>query len=209
MDFEQFNDSSVQERILMVNQAARGKNFFTSLTVFFAIISQIITLVGIICVMTALNVWLLAIALIIIILQATLHYIRLRHDRKYTQDSIEDNRKLSYISQVAKAIPNKKDVVMFNMSSYILQKIELLQKKMLSIDKRRIKEAGFIEMATYTLSVTFQIVAYLLIGLKAFQGGITIGEFTMGIASLINFMSASSFVTTNIITFNDNFFYIR
>lgn len=209
MDYEKFNDSSVQERILMVNQAVRGKNFFTSLTIFFNTISQIITLIGIMCVMTILNIWLLGIALIVIALQAVLHYIRLRHDRKYTQDTIEDNRKVSYVSQLAKNISNKKDIVTFGMSDYILKKVEFFQNAMLAIDKRRIKEGGFIEMATYTLSVAFQILAYLLIGQKAFHGEITIGEFTMGIASLINFMSASSFVTTNIITFNDNFFYIR
>ena len=209
MDYEKFNDSSVQERILMVNQAVRGKNFFTSLTIFFNTISHIITLIGIICVMTILNGWLLGIALIVITLQAVLHYIRLRHDRKYTQDTIEDNRKVSYASQLAKNISNKKDIVTFGMSSYILKKLESFQSSMLAIDKRRIKEGGFIEMATYTLSVAFQILAYLLIGQKAFHGEITIGEFTMGIASLINFMSASSFVTTNIISFNDNFFYIR
>lgn len=209
MDLEKFNDSTVQERIQMVNQAVHGKNFFTSLTIFFNTISQIITLAGIVCVMTILNVWLLAIALILIVLQAVLHYIRLRHDRKYTLDSIEDSRRVSYASQMAKNISNKKDIVTFGMSSYILKKIELFQQAMLALEKRKIREGGFIEMATHSLSVAFQVLAYLLIGEKAFHGEISIGEFTMGIASLINFMSVSSFVTTNIITFNDNFFYIR
>lgn len=209
MDLEKFNDASVQERILMVNQAVRGKNFFTSLTIFFHTISQMITLAGIVCVMTILNIWLLVIALIVIVLQAVLHYIRLRHDRKYTQDSLEDNRRVSYASQLAKDISNKKDIVTFGMSSYILKKVELFQQAMLAVEKRKIREGGLIEMATYSLSVAFQILAYLLIGQKAFYGEISIGEFTMGIASLINFMSASSFVTTNIISFNDNFFYIR
>lgn len=209
MDLEKFNDSTVQERIQMVNQAVHGKNFFTSLTIFFNTISQMITLAGIVCVMTILNVWLLAIALILIVLQAVLHYIRLRHDRKYTLDSIEDSRRVSYASQMAKNISNKKDIVTFGMSSYILKKVELFQQAMLALEKRKIREGGFIEMATHSLSVAFQIFAYLLIGEKAFHGEISIGEFTMGIASLINFMSVSSFVTTNIITFNDNFFYIR
>jgi len=209
MDFEKFNDSSVQERILLVNQAVRGKNFFTSLTIFFNTISQIVTLIGIICVMSILNVWLLAIALIVLALQTLLHYIRLKHDRKYTQEAIEDNRKVSYVSQLAKNIPNKKDIVTFGMSNYIMDKVKFFQQGMLLIEKRRIKESGFIEMATYSLSIAFQVLAYILIGQKAFNGEISIGDFTMGIASLINFMSSSTFVTTNIVTFNDNFFYIK
>lgn len=209
MDFEKFNDSSVQERIQMVNQAVHGKNFFTSLTTFFNIISKFISLVGIVWVMTILNIWLLAIALIVVALQSALHYIRLRHDRKYMQDSIEDSRRVSYVSQLAKNISNKKDIVTFDMGNYILKKVELFQHAMLAIDKKRIKESGLIEMIIYSLSIAFQIMAYLLIGQKAFYGYITIGEFTMGVTSLINFMMASSFVTANIISFNDNFFYIK
>lgn len=209
MDLEKFNDASVQERIQMVNQAVYGKNFFTSLTIFFHIISQIITLAGIVCVMSILNEGLLAIALILIVLQTVLHYIRLRHDRKYTLDSIEDSRRVSYASQMAKNISNKKDIVTFGMAGYILKKIEAFQRAVLTLEKQRIREGGFVEMAMHSLSTAFQIAAYLLLGQKAFHGEITIGEFTMGIASLINFMSVSSFVTTNIVTFNDNFFYIR
>ncbi len=208
-DFEQFNDSSVQDRIMMVNQAVHGNNFFTSLTIVFETISQFITLVGIVCVMTTLNIWLLVIALAVITLQAVLHYIRLRHDRKYIEDSVSDRRKVAYVSQLVKDIRSKKDIIMFGMSDYLLGKIESFQQAMLVLDKRRIKKGGFIEMATYSLSVAFQVSAYFLIGINAFIGKISIGDFTIGITSLINFMSSSSFVTNNIITFNDNLFYIR
>ena len=51
--------------------------------------------------------------------------------------------------------------------------------------------------------------AYILIGVNAFRGAISIGEFTMGIASLTNFMHASSFLAKNILNLNDNMFYIR
>ncbi len=75
IDFEQFNDSS--------DQAVRGNNFFTSLTTVFAMISHMITLVGIVLIMTRLNIWLLAIALAVIVLQALLHYMSLKYDRKF------------------------------------------------------------------------------------------------------------------------------
>lgn len=209
MDFEQFNDPAMQDRILMTNQAIRGNNYFTSLTTIFAIISRLITLVGIIFVMTKLNIWLLFIAILIVILQALLHYIRLKFDRKYIEDSANDRRKNAYVSQLAKDIQSKKDIVMFGMSDFILKKIKAFQEAMLVFDKRRIKVSGIIEMTTYLLSTVFQIFAYLLIGFNAFQGNISVGDFTMGITSLINFMSASSFVANNIITFNDNSLYIR
>lgn len=209
LDYEQFNESAMQDRIQMINQAVRGNNYFTSITTIFLIISNIITLIGIVGIMSSLNLWLFAIAIVIIVLQSTLHYIRLKHDRKYIEDSANDRRKNSYVSQLAKDIQSKKDVIMFEMSSFILQKIKSFQQAILAFDKRRIKESGFIEISISLLSISFQVSAYLLMGFNAFDGKISVGEFTTGITSLVNFMSASSFVTANIITFNDNSFYIK
>lgn len=209
IDFEQFNDSSIQDRILLINQAVRGNNFFTSLTTVFEIISRVITLVGIIIIMTKLNVWLLVIALIVIVMQAFLHYIRLKHDRKYKADSVHEQRNISYVSQLAKDIESKKDIITFDMGDYILKKIESFQKTMLIFEKRRIQMGGFIEIALYALTIAFQISAYILIGIKAFNGDISVGDFTVGIASLINFMSVSSFVAANVVNFNDSFYYIK
>lgn len=209
IDFEQFNDSSIQDRILMINQAVRGNNFFTSLTIVFETISKFITLIGIVYIMTKLNTWLLLVALIVIFLQALLHYIRLKYERKYKADSVHDQRSISYVSNLAKNIDAKKDIITYNMDKFILGKIQSFQKTMLGFEKRRVRVGGLIETAIYTLSVLFQIIAYVLIGKNAFTGSITIGEFTMGIASLINFMSASSFIAINIVNFNEGFFYIK
>ena len=48
-----------------------------------------------------------------------------------------------------------------------------------------------------------------MLGISAFAGQITIGDFTMGISSLLTFMSASAFLTTNIVNYNDSMFYIN
>jgi len=209
IDFEQFNDSSFQDRIQLVKQAMYGNNFFTALTTVFETVSRIITLVGIILIMTLLNSWLLLIALVVIILQAVLHVIQLRQNRKYNFESINEQRKIGYVSTLAQDVSIKKDVVMFDMSGFILQKIDSFQRAMLVFNKRRIQISGVIEMVTYSLSVVFQVSAYVLIGLNAFNGTISIGEFTMGIASLTNFMSASSFVARNILNFNNSMFYVK
>lgn len=209
MDFENFNDSSFQDRIVLINQMAQGNNFFTSLAVVFDTISKIITLVGIIFLMTTLNIWLLFIALSVIALQSVLHIAKLKTNKQFQTDIISDQRKLTYVSQLPKDISAKKDIDMFSMSGFVLKKIKFFQQNMLHINLRRIKTDGFIETATYLLSVVFQIAAYILIGINAFNSQITVGEFTMGITSLISFMSASSFVAANVLNFNDSLFYIH
>lgn len=209
VDFEQFNDSTFQDRILLIKQMSQGNNFFTNITTVFDTISQVITLVGIILIMTMLNIWLLFIALAVIVLQSVLHVVKLKYNKQFQTDIVNEQRKLGYVSQLSKDVGAKKDIDMFNMGDFILKKIKSFQGIMLTLNLRRIKSDGFIEILTYLLSIAFQISAYILIGVNVFKGTISIGEFTTGIASLINFMSSSSFVATNILNFNDSLFYIR
>ena len=209
MDYEQFNDSYFQDSILLVTQMAHGNNYFTNISIVFDTFSHIIALVGIIVIMTMLNSWLLLIALTVIALQSLLHIIRQRYNRQFQIDTISEQRKLSYMSQMPKKISAKKDIDIFNLGEYVFNKIESFQKIMLDFNFRRIKKDGVIETFTYLLSVIFQISAYVLIGIKAFKGDITVGEFTMGITSLINFMSASAFVATNMLNFSNSLFYIN
>lgn len=209
MDFEQFNDSYFQDSILLISQMVQGNNYFTNISIVFDTISQIIALIGIIFIMTMLNSWLLLIALLIVSMQSLLHIIRQRYNRQFQIVTVSEQRKLGYMSQMPKSIPAKKDIDMFGLGKYIFNKIETFQNNMLNFHFRRIKKDGVIETFTYLLSVFFQISAYVLIGIKAFKGEITVGEFTMGITSLINFMSASAFVATNMLNFSNSLFYIN
>lgn len=209
IDFEKINDTSFQSRIASVNSEVQGNNFYTSLSTLFSTLSAFITLIGIVAVMTTLNIWLLLLALIIILLQAVLHYIRLRLDKRYHDDTVYDQQKNRYVSELPKNLQAKKDIVTYNMGDYIMRKAVEYQQTMFGYQKRRVRENSIIETATYLLSMIFRIGAYLLLGIKVFTGDITIGEFTTGITSLVNFMSSTSYITNNIIAINHNTIYIR
>lgn len=209
IDYEQFNDSSFQDSILLINQMVHGNNYFTNISTVFDTFSQVIALIGIVIIMTMLNNWLLLIALIVIALQSLLHIIRQRYNLQFQIDTVSEQRKLGYMSQIPKSIPAKKDIDMFDLGEYVFKKIKFFQKNMLEFNFRRIEKDGMIESVTYLLSIIFQVSAYVLIGINAFKGKITVGEFTMGITSLINFMSVSSFVATNMLNFNNSLFYIH
>lgn len=92
-----------------------------------------------------------------IALQAVLHVINLRYNKQFQIDTVNEQRKLGYVSQLAKDISAKKDIDLFNMSGFILKKIKSFQQNMLVFNIRRIKTSTFIEMATYLLSIAFQI----------------------------------------------------
>ena len=75
--------------------------------------------------------------------------------------------------------------------------------------KKQTKIGTLIDTGTTALTIAFQIAAYIIMGITAFGGGISIGEFTMGVVSLSNFVSCSLFIATRIVDFNENVFYIR
>ena len=135
IDFEQFNDSSFQDRMLLVNQMSQGNNFFTNITTLFDTISEFITLVGIMLIMTTLNIWLLFIMLAVIALQSTLHIIQLKYNKQYQFDTINEQRKLNYMSHLIKGIETKKDIDMFAMGDFILNKVKSFQQVMLNFQK--------------------------------------------------------------------------
>lgn len=209
MDFEQFNDTSFQDNIQLTNQIAHGNNYFTNITTVFDTLSNIISLVGIVVIMTMLNRKLLLIAAVLVVLQSYLHIIKQKYNLKFQTDASREQRRLGYISQIPKSIPAKKDIDMFDLRGYVFDKIEHFQKNILALNLRRIKKDGIIELITFFLSAAFQISAYVLIGMNALKGTISVGEFTMGITSLINFMTASSFVATNMLNFNNSLHYIH
>ena len=209
IDFEQFNDSAFQERVHFISTMARGDNYLNNLTIAFQTISQFVTLMGIIVIITMLNIWLLLVALVMIALQAVLHLARLKYNRKYNFDTINERRKITYATQLTRDIDVKKDIQIFDMGDFILNKVVSIQKKLLTFDKKRIQVGGVIEIMTHLLSISFQVTAYVILGIEAFQGKISIGDFTKGISSLINFMSASTFLTMNILNYGDGIFYLH
>ena len=209
MDYEQFNDPAFQDNILLINQIAHGNNYFTNISTVFDTISQIISLIGIVVIMTMLNKALFLILVLVIILQSVLHIYRQKYNLRFQVDTTGEQRKLGYVSQISKSIPAKKDVDMFNLKDYVFEKIEHFQKNILTFNLRRIKKDGIIEVVAFFLNIAFQVSAYVLIGINALNGEIAAGEFTMGITSLINFMTASSFVATNILSFNNSLHYIH
>lgn len=209
IDFEQFNDTSFQDRVQFINTMVQGDNYLNNLATAFQTFSQFITLIGIVVIITILNIWLLLVALLMIVLQTALHLVRLRYNRQYNFAIIKERRKIAYATQLTRDIDVKKDLQIFNMGDFILDKVEAFQKKLLTFDKKRIQVGGGIEILTHLLSISFQVVAYIILGIEAFHGKISVGDFMKGVTSLINFMSATTYLTMNILNYGDGIFYLH
>lgn len=209
LDFEQFNEPAMQDRVQIVNQTIKGNNYYTSVRTVFSIASQIVSIIGIVGLMSTLNHWLFIISVIVLVLQSVLFYFRLKMDRRFVEESAGDRRKTGYISSLVKNIRCKKDIDMYGASDFILRKTEESQKSVLSLEKKHIKDSSCFNIVSSFLSIAFQISAYLILGFEAFNKHITVGNFTTGVTSLISFMAASSALTCSIIGYSDNEFYIK
>ena len=209
IDYEQFNDSATLDRIHSVYRTARGSNFFTNLTIISSIITKLITLIGVVSIITRLNISLLAVVSVVIVLQTILQIVRVKNGRKYNFDSMADQRRLTFSSDLPINVEKKKDIIMYDQSGIVLRKLKSFQNSMFEFSKKLIKSTGILDLSSFTLTISFQVASYILLGINAINGQISIGDFTMGISSLMTFMSASTFLTTNIINYNDSMFYIN
>ena len=104
LDFEQFNEPAMQDRVQIVNQTIKGNNYYTSVRTVFSIASQIVSIIGIVGLMSTLNHWLFIISVIVLVLQSVLFYFRLKMDRRFVEESAGDRRKTGYISSLVKNI---------------------------------------------------------------------------------------------------------
>ncbi len=209
IDFEGFNDSAFQDRVLFTNNMAQGKNYLTALLEVSDIVSHFITLLGMTLIISFLDVRMLLISLCTMLMQAGLHLFQLRINREYQSNSIDERKKMNYALGLAKNINVKKDIQVFNLQPLIFDKIIASQNSLLLLEKKRIEVGERIHRLSDFINIAFQASAYSLLGLNVLNGLLSVGDFTKGVSALINFMAVSMYLTTHILNVNDSSFYLH
>lgn len=85
------------------------------------------------------------------------------------------------------------------MSQFLLEKYKSFMNLWMDIFIKRINSNNVYEALNTTVSFSYQLITYVLLGFKVFSKTITVGSFTMGINSLNSFMSATNGIVQSII----------
>ena len=206
MDFSMFNDTAIKDRASYAAGLAQNNNFIGILNGIKGIASNTIILVGVIAVVIQMDVLLLIIAIVAVTLQCAIYFINTKLNIKYDVEGISVNRGLQYVSQLPMNARIKKDISIYNMNDFILNKIRLYQQSWMKILSRRINSNSICEWITGIFSYGFQFFSYIMLGIRVFTKIITIGSFTMGINSLNSFVSASNGIIKSVVDINSKIY---
>lgn len=202
MDYSMFNDTAIQDRAMYATRLAEDNNFVNILNGIKGLVSNAIILAGVIFVVIQVDIFLLFVALFVITAQCAVYFINTKSNIKYDVEGSTVSRCLQYLTQISMKTKIKKDISIYNISSFILNKIHSYQKSWMKIFNKRVKTNSISEWLTNTFSFGFQLTAYILLGLKVFAKEITLGSFTMGINSLNSFVGASKGIAQSVIDIN-------
>ena len=193
-------DTSIQDRAEYAINLAANNNFINILNAINRLASNIIIFFGVIAIILQLDFLVLIVAFFVVVVQCSIYYINIKLNINMDVESVSVNRKLNYVTQLCTKPSMKKDITIYHMSGFILEKIQMFQQSWMKIFQKRIKDNSICEWLTTTSSLVFQLSAYIILGIKVFVKEITIGSFT--ISSLNSFMDASKGIIQSIIDIN-------
>ncbi|MFG6379483.1 MAG: ABC transporter ATP-binding protein/permease [Lachnospiraceae bacterium] len=199
MDYEMFNNTAMQERVNLALSLSANNNFVSLLDGVSNLFSNTIVLFGIVFIVAQFDALLIIIAFFSIALQGLLFYRNRRLNMKIDEDSSIVTRYINYLEPLFVKPKIKKDIIVYNMKNYLINKHNFYVNSWMDIFIRRKKNNCVNACLNTTVSFAYQLFAYIVLGLKVFTGEISIGSFTMGINSLNTFMSATNGIAQSFI----------
>lgn len=192
MDYEMLNTTAMQERATLAMSLSANNNFVSLLDGISKLFSNIFILLGVICIVVQFEILLIIVAIVSVGIQGILFYRNTKLNMKIDEDSSIMARYINYLAPLFMKPKIKKDIIVYNMKEYLIDKHGFYVNSWMNILHKRIKANCVNSYLNITVSFFYQLFAYILLGLKVFVGEISIGSFTMGINSLNTFMSSTN-----------------
>lgn len=192
MDYEMFNTTAMQERATLAMSLSANNNFVSLLDGVSKLFSNIFILLGVVCIVVQFEILLIIVAVFAVGVQGILFYRNTKLNMKIDEDSSIISRYINYLEPLFMKPKIKKDIIVYNMKDYLVNKHDFFVNSWMNIFYKRKKANCVNSCLNTTVSFVYQLFTYILLGLKVFRGQISIGSFTMGINSLNTFMSSTN-----------------
>lgn len=199
MDYEMFNNAAMQERATLALALSANNNFVSLLDGISKLVSNCIVLTTVILIVIQFDMLLIFIAFIVVAIQCVLYFRNTKVNMEIDQDSSIANRCIRFLEPLFTKPKIKKDIDIYQISDFLLEKHKFFINSWMNIFIRRTKVNSIHGVLNTTASFAYQLFAYILLGLKVFTREISVGSFTMGINSLNSFMSATNGIVQSII----------
>lgn len=198
MDFEKIEDPEIldlKEKALFPinNQGVMWRMISSIIT----LVQTIITIIGLIALVATLNIIIIIVIMGIVLLNAFIFKKSQENQFKFHQELIPLNRKFGYYARLTSDFSMGKDVRLYNMSPFILGKIdEYVRESFGGFSKLFEIQGKYNGLSNINIQIQMVIV-YGYMVYKVLMRTIGIGDFTMYVNATYNFSnSLSSFLTT-------------
>lgn len=177
-----------------------GNGFATVLEAAFNILGEIITLITIASIISQLNTVLVFFLIILVLINTISNYYTQKKNIGIRMKQAEQERRSLYYSNISQDYRYGKEIRGYNLKKWILKKysdqLDVMQKFYYNISFNNMKN-GFIVTLTATIQ---QMFSYMFVAYKAFNGEITVGQFSMFISSITTFASTLKNIASNLIS---------
>lgn len=209
MDYEMFNNTAMQDRATLALSLSANNNFVGLLDGVGRMFSNVIILAGVILIVIQFDILLIIAAFLIVGVQCALYLKSSRLRMKIEQDSSIANRCIRFLEPLFMKPKIKKDIDIYHMGDYLLEKHKSFVGLWMDTFVKKARTNCVYGMFNTMVSLVYQLFAYIILGLKVFSGGISVGSFTMGINSLNNFMTSMNGIVQSVIDVRTKLYFIN
>ena len=211
MDFKELENP---ETIDMKDRAMQsafsgGRGFCGSIEVFLSIVTDAIVMIGAIAVISNLNPWLIILIFTVIAINTFMNDRAHKYTYKIDKEKVPYERKLSYAMQIMNDFSFGKEVRLYGLKYYILDKyckISLIVDKF--YNKVRMLNTRNSLFATFTSNIQLLGVYFILLW-QAIENGLGYGDFTIQFNAVNTLSSTILSIVSSVLAINRMGFYIN
>lgn len=158
IDYEMYNDASILNRAAYAINLAANNNFISILDGINGFVTNVVILGGIITIIVHLNITLIIVAIFVVALQCVVYLYNIKANMKIDVESVGAIRSLNYATQLCTKTQVKKDISIYSMKGYLLDKIKSFQKEWMDFYKKRMNKLVPVSLSIQHVHWDFNVV---------------------------------------------------
>ncbi|MEZ0536832.1 ABC transporter ATP-binding protein [Caldicellulosiruptoraceae bacterium PP1] len=198
LDLQYLEDPKIWDSLEKATKISQG-GATKIVNAIFNSVSQAITIASIIIILSRLNFFIVLLAIIVVILNALLNNRSKRIEIKTYENLAPLRRKLSYYMNLFQDSKYAKELRLFNISSWIENKINIIFKKLEKENKSFYLNMHINYLISNIASLIQDIICYLLLGYQVIIKKITFGDFVLFFNAISRFTESLNGIAWNYI----------
>ncbi len=176
-----------------------GRGFSYVMESAFSIIGKVITLFGIIAIISMMNAWIVAIFLLMILASAFVDSKSKEKNHKIAMEAVNVERRWGYFSRILEDTSFSKEIRMNNLSDWLLNKEIDYSEKAIQYYKKRNRFSSLSILFNAFAGLLQNGITYAYLVYRVIMQTITIGEFTLYLNAVATFSGAVSGVLSSLV----------